>query len=242
MDEIHWSARGLLVLSLICALMAVYYATTQQRTMGCLLHAPQIRLWIRGGVGILEEARVVPSFQQFLVRRLLSLNRTDEGQKRPLVKTNPKAIYYIRQIDSISGIWSIFSRSQLRPCDPKAFNPDLSTVTTLKRDLKLQCFTPSVASVISLSTPQITFSTSLISLVVALGVYLRSLWAQKPDDTTGGNAWRNIFIMYVVGVGICIIIYSFSRIIQDRDNRGEGAIIEDYLDDWVKKNLDVVHG
>ena len=43
--------------------MAVYYATTQQRNMGRLLDAKDIRLWIRGGVEV-ESSWVIPSFEE----------------------------------------------------------------------------------------------------------------------------------------------------------------------------------
>lgn len=53
----HWVARGFLVFSLTAALMAVYYATTQQRTMGRLLTVRQVRQWIRGGIDSPAAAR-----------------------------------------------------------------------------------------------------------------------------------------------------------------------------------------
>src|SRR5271155_218953 len=48
LSQTHWIARAFLVFSVISSLMAVYYATTQQRTMGRLLQPTQVRGWIRG--------------------------------------------------------------------------------------------------------------------------------------------------------------------------------------------------
>lgn len=48
LSQTHWVARALVLLSLIFSLMAVYYASTQQRVLGRLLDPKQIRNWIRG--------------------------------------------------------------------------------------------------------------------------------------------------------------------------------------------------
>ncbi|KAH7117905.1 hypothetical protein B0J11DRAFT_509599 [Dendryphion nanum] len=245
--DVLWAARGLLVLSLTCALMAVYYATTQQRTIGRLLHASQIRSWIRGGTNYLDDQRIVPSARQYMkgefitpfASRLIRSNyRYDEERQYPKelgqlfdhLESNHPVIRYI------------LKTTMFRPSEPKDFNPHHSSVTTLKRDLRRQCFTPSVASVISLSAPQILLSTSLISLIIALGIYLGSTWLRNPVGGANRYADRNVFITFLVGLGTCVLVYSISRIIQDRDHRGVSKILDDYIDDWVRKNIDIVHG
>ena len=47
--------------------------------------------------------------------------------------------------------------------------------------------------------------------------------------------------MYIVGVSVYVSIYSFSRVIQDEDKRIEAVIIEDYIDNWVRKNLHIIN-
>lgn len=59
------------MLSLTSSLMAVYYATTQQRMLGRLLQAEQVRLWIRGGRCGEDTARLVPSLDE-IVQRLIN--------------------------------------------------------------------------------------------------------------------------------------------------------------------------
>jgi hypothetical protein len=45
--------------------MAVYYSTTQYRSLGRLLHPNQIRLWIRGGRRNQDlSGRILPTFDQ----------------------------------------------------------------------------------------------------------------------------------------------------------------------------------
>ncbi len=61
LNQTHWVARARFVLSVTFALMAVYYATTQPRTLGQLLNAKDVRLWIRGGNRQSENGRIVPS-------------------------------------------------------------------------------------------------------------------------------------------------------------------------------------
>ena len=84
-------------------------------------------------------------------------------------------------------------------------------------------------------------SASLISLLISLGVYLGFTWTYNLDTLASGDNSRNVFIMYVVGVSVCVSVYSFSRVIQDEDKRIEAVIIEDYIDNWVRKNLHVVN-
>jgi hypothetical protein len=48
LSQTHWVARALFIVSLTLSLMAVYYASTQQRILGRLLDPKQIRNWIRG--------------------------------------------------------------------------------------------------------------------------------------------------------------------------------------------------
>ncbi|KFY93942.1 hypothetical protein V500_03483 [Pseudogymnoascus sp. VKM F-4518 (FW-2643)] len=71
LSQTHWVARGAFVLSLTSSLMAVYYATSQQRRLGRLLQAEQVRLWIRGGSRAMDTARLVPSLGE-IVQRLIN--------------------------------------------------------------------------------------------------------------------------------------------------------------------------
>jgi hypothetical protein len=105
------------------------------------------------------------------------------------------------------------SQKRIHPCDPHAFNAKFSSVTTLKRDLMRHCFTPSVASVVTLSAPQGLLSASLGSLLIGLGVYLGSTWIRNLDDLAGSNDSKRVFIMYIVGLSVSVIVLSLSRLI-----------------------------
>jgi hypothetical protein len=242
LSQTHWITRGLLILSLTSSLMAVYYSTTQQRVMGRLLHGHQVRLWIRGGSGTLEHSRVVPSLEQLhdssLMKMNLKLNATAQ-QRLPDVEQHD--LFNGRLILYQFLPWSILStQKRIHPCDPQAFDAKFSGVTTLKRDLMRHCFTPSVASVVTLSAPQGLLSASLGSLLIALGVYLGSTWIRNLDDLAGGNESRNVFIMYLVGLSISVLVFSISRLIQDEDKRTETGIVGDFMEAWVRKNVESV--
>ena len=242
LSQTHWVTRGLLVLSLTNSLMAVYYSTTQQRVMGRLLHGHQVRLWIRGGSGTLEHARIVPSLEQLhdstLAKMKLKLNARVQGF---LSDVEQQDLSTFRPIFYHLLPWNILSsQKRIHPCDPQAFNAKFSSVTTLKRDLMRYCFTPSVASAVTLSAPQGLLSASLGSLLIALGVYLGSTWIRNLDDLAGSNDTRNVFIMYIVGLSISVLVFSLSRLIQDEDRRTEVRVIEDFVDAWVRKNVETI--
>lgn len=240
LSQTHWISRGLLVLSLICSLMAVYYSTTQQRVMGRLIQGHQVRLWIRGGSGSLEGERVVPSLRQLKDSALAKMKKNARVQ-RFLPDWEQQDIRDIKLIFYHFRPSAILRRKKrFHPCDPKAFNAKLSSVTTLKRDLMRSCFTPSVASVVTLSAPQGLLSVSLGSLLIALGVYLGSTWTRKLGNLASNNENRNVFIMYIVGLSVSVLVFSLSRLIQDEDKRTEDSIVGDFTEAWVRKNVESV--
>jgi hypothetical protein len=80
---------------------------------------------------------------------------------------------------------------------------------------RIGIFIPGVTAVISVSAPAFLLSASLNSFVTGLGIYLAIVWRRSLDDPSGPNDSRNIFIMYVVAVIFCYLIYSFSALVQD---------------------------
>jgi hypothetical protein len=122
-------------------------------------------------------------------------------------------------------------------CDPEDYRP---TLLNHFNDVKSRCFTPSVASVITLSAPQLLLTCSLISLLLAIGVYSGYIWTRNLDTATGSSGGRNIMIVYLISVVACIFVYSISRLIQDNDPRTEEKIIHDYLQEYMKKHSDIV--
>jgi hypothetical protein len=176
LSQTHWIARGFLVFSIISSLIAVYYATTQQRTMGRLLQPTQVRGWIRG---------------------------------------------------------------QLPPrSDPKDYQPAQSPSTSISDDFMRACFTPSVASVMTMSAPKILLSTSLLTLILGMGVYFGFIWTRDLDiDAQPGDS-RNVMVMYLVSIVTCFMVYLLSGLIQDSDPTTEKRILLEYMKDYVDTHTD----
>lgn len=67
---------------------------------------------------------------------------------------------------------------------------------------------PSAASCLLLTGPRLLLTGSLLSFVVALGIYLGFLMSLHLTDDNGPNDARNVFIFYVVVAVVCYILFS----------------------------------
>ena len=191
LSRTHWVARAFLLYSLISSLMAVYYATTQQRIMGRLLRASQVRGWIRG--------QVPP-------RMNLPMWKVIHGSSKP---------------------------------DPQYYQPQSRDRDEIVADVIKKCFTPSVTAVITISAPQILLSSSLMSLLLGVGVYFGFVWTRNLDTEAGFHDSRNIEITYIITVVVCFLVYSVSRLIVDDDTRPEHLILHENLADYMVKHPDI---
>lgn len=216
LSQTHWTARAALVLSLTFALIAVYYATTQQRIFGRKCKAKEVRQWIRQGGGQSDAAKLMllPYFRIF-------------------AKASGGAL----------PVFTIRFDSKFKPMEPNDYSEaeDLPQWGDVEDRIIQHCFTPSVAPVLTISAPQILLSGSLCMLLVALGIYLGFVWTQNLDPNAGQNDSRNVFISYVVGLAVAWLVYYISQLVQDSEKRSERHIVNDYLYDYAKANPDVVN-
>jgi hypothetical protein len=242
LSQTHWVARAGFVLSLTFALMAVYYATTQQRTPGRLLKAKDVRLWIRGGNRQSEASRIVPSFEDIFTRLVHNVNAS-------LAQYSEQARARNFRLPTSTGIegwadlgfrWILGREYDFRPSDPGDYVPDLSKIRDFKRDIIYHYFTPSVASVITISAPQIFLSSSLAMLLIALTIYFGFLWTRNLDQNAGPNNSRSIFIIYIIGLVVPVLVYSISQLFQDDEKRSEQRIVEGYLNEYVSSHPEAV--
>ena len=90
--------------------------------------------------------------------------------------------------------------------------------STIMRSAYSRSFSPSPASVITISAPQLLLSASLNSFLVGLGVYQGFVWHRNLDPNAGPNDSRNVFIIYIVSVGLCYVVYSLSTAVQDEQS------------------------
>ncbi|KAG9186070.1 hypothetical protein G6011_02626 [Alternaria panax] len=61
LSDTHWVARAFFTFSLVSAIMAIYYATRQYRTLGRYHRVDQIKTWIRGKRCPTDTASTLPS-------------------------------------------------------------------------------------------------------------------------------------------------------------------------------------
>jgi hypothetical protein len=99
------------------------------------------------------------------------------------------------------------------------------------------CFTPSVTAIVTMAAPQGLLSASVFALLIALGIYLSFTWTRNLDRYAGLHDSGNVFICYIVSLAVCLIVYSTSALIQDRDTRSEYAIAKHNCDVWLRSEM-----
>ena len=204
--------------------MAVYYATTQQRAIGRLLRAVQIRNWIRGG----NKAFDVPTL-------LLSPFLSQSHGGRTLYQDGEQNRKLSRQRNLLNRLIFLYG-PQRNPSDPDEFDPRPLDKLYIKEAIIRQCFLPSIASVITISAPQMLLSSSLFALLIGFGIYIGFTWTKDLDIDAGRDDSRNVFITYATTLGVSLAVYSISMLIQERDTRVESEILEDYLKGYVQSH------
>lgn len=216
LSQTHWVARGFFAFSLTSSLCAVVYAATQHIIMSHLLTAKQVRTWIRGGA-------IITYIDPF---------------------TFARAVFESMIPFAGPAIWVFwFSNIKVfRPCEPEELQRpsiDLHNETLRKYSIMRQCFTPGVTSVITMSAPVMLLATSVLSIVVAFGIYFAFTWTRNLDVNAGPHDSRNVFIMYIAGLGFCLFVYSVSQLIQDEIRGDEYMVIERYFDDYETNHAGV---
>ena len=226
LSQAHWIARGLLALALVASLMAVYYATTLQRTIGLLITAPQLRQWIRGGPFL----RVAQSITRDPRPRVLTAFRQ---HYRTLVSVLPMIMLYPSVPWRDSRYFSDpvdleFERLFPQSSQRAAHAPSAQTIVSR------YCFTPSVASVLTIAAPRVLLATSVLTLLTGLGTYLGFTWTRDLDSGASSSDSRNVFIMYVVGLGACFGIYYLPQLLQDSELYSPRRALDEYCLEFFK--------
>lgn len=211
LSQAHWVARGFLVVSLTLALMAVCYSTAQNRTMGRLLSPRQIRQWIRGNIAF-PDSRQLPPVEYALTILHSSSVRVEDLDLHML----HREMAFVH--DELNEDGGILRRHRFSPT--------------------MQSFIPSVASVITVAAPQVLLSTSLIFLLVALGVYFGFVWTSNLDTSAGVYDNRNVFIFYLVGLLVCFVVYSLSHLVQEANAVSNFEVLETHYREFLQKHME----
>ncbi|CAN9365901.1 unnamed protein product [Alternaria alternata] len=66
---------------------------------------------------------------------------------------------------------------------------------------------------VTVSAPNMLLSASLNAFLVGLGVYFGYVWTRNLDESAGSSASRAVFIVYVIGLALCYVIYAMSDLV-----------------------------
>ena len=212
--------------------MVVYYATTQQRKLGRLFKAKDVRLWIRGGNQYAQTRTMLPSFDAMF--RMLPLGNTPEEFLRARLRAWAPNSRFLPIL--LHFFMPTFETPDVSLTDPDDYAPNPSGIRNIRSHVIYHCSIPSVASVITISTPQMMLTSSLAMLLIALAIYFGFIWSRNLDLTAGHNDSRSVFITYIVGLYVVWGVYMVLQLFQDNDKRSERQIVEEYLDEYLAKN------
>ncbi|KAI9641688.1 hypothetical protein NHQ30_009544 [Ciborinia camelliae] len=119
-----------------------------------------------------------------------------------------------------------------KSCNPHNYVKP-SRIQDFGSDIERSCFTPSITSVIIISTPRVLISSSLGLLFIALGIYLGHLSLLNLDPDAKPNNTGIIFLLYVIGLAVYGSGYIASQFFNDDENFSESDIVHGYLKKWT---------
>lgn len=241
LSQTHWVARACFLLSMTFALMAVYDATTQQCILGRLLKGKDVRHWIRGGNRRSATGRIVPSLDDFFMRLPGGSSHDQHRQVFEQVRLRASvqnSSFLSGFFQGLGAVSRFYTRFDFTTSDPNDYTPDLSKIRDIRSEIINHCFTPSAASVVTISAPQMLLSSSLAMLLIALAIYFGFVWTRNLDTNSGFHDSRNVFITYIVGLAVAAVVYNMSQFYQDDEERYERQIVDGYLDEYLAKHTD----
>jgi hypothetical protein len=93
-------------------------------------------------------------------------------------------------------------------------------------------FCPDLSSVLAVSAPSMLLAASLLFLLLGFGIYLGFVWTRALDTSSDGGDSRDVFIVYVVVLTVCYVIYSTVDL---GHNYSDGLTVRSPLLDYYKK-------
>lgn len=217
--------------------------------MGRLLTPSEVRAWIRGTQ--YREA-LFTDFRHFFLSFLREVGLLEyldkiEGQRNlgtaanhgSMLKVFASLVAWFERRYYVAGriLVILLEFEQRQPCEPGDYlsTPTLQAggIEHVLRDLARLCFTPSIASVMTISAPQTLLSSSLLSLLASLGVY----FGGSDEDS------RNIFVVYLGSIGVCFLAYSISPISQllsGDSSRGVYETVRENATKYTQRNPNII--
>jgi hypothetical protein len=129
-------------------------------------------------------------------------------------------------------------------CEPSTYVPRdrPNDERALRLDVLRCCFRPGVASVLTVSAPHLLLSSSLISLLLMLGVYLGFVYTRELDEKAGPHDSRNVFVFFIVTLCISLLVLTVGMVADDDERVLEFGALQHNLNDWLNRNEEVVRG
>ena len=87
---------------------------------------------------------------------------------------------------------------------------------------------PAASSILTISGPIMMLSASLNSFLAGFGVYLGIMWTKGLDEDADPGDSHNVFLVYVIGLGVCYCIYALSGSIY-RSGSTDGYVLKELL-------------
>ncbi|KAM3540743.1 hypothetical protein ARSEF1564_006368 [Beauveria bassiana] len=128
-----------------------------------------------------------------------------------------------------------------RQGDPQHHDLMRQRICNSVRELTQKYFYPSITSVLTVSAPQVFLSSSLLSLLLVVGVYFGFVWTRAVDNDAGYGDSRNILIVYLVSVMACFRVYSVSQLLQDDEWQLELGIALIYAEAFLRRPHNLAH-
>lgn len=181
MNLIHWSARACCVASMVLGVASVTTATKQHQVVGMLRSALEIRLWLSRGKP--------------------TLYLQDIRRARMTTMIFPTAT--LLGLDTLSPLDILFRfvrRASKIP--PDSASDTLGKYTNLQgfRGLPLES---SLSALKAVALPRHLLDLAVILFMVGIGLYELFCW--KQDAGNDGIGYRNVFIVFVIALGLWVI-------------------------------------
>jgi hypothetical protein len=228
MYTVHWSARALCITSMLLGVLSVTMATSQQQAVAMLNNPTSIRLWLSRGR---PKAYGLSEGRTALAVILLA--------RQPLGATEPK--FELREWIKIMSA-RLHEREAQRP---KTLTEWLALMRDCAREQRQQHdaefrsgwreqdkykeiesfrglpLESSISVLKAVAAPRNLLDLAVLVFIVGIGLYLLFQWVEDMGGQPLAN--RNVFIVFIISIGIFVIYYGFivSNMVDNQDKKAK---------------------
>ncbi|KAL4903160.1 hypothetical protein BDW74DRAFT_180031 [Aspergillus multicolor] len=178
LGSVHWTSRAAFIISLVTALLSVFYSCLLQRKLSGLFDANDVKTWLSKPSGSKEREKV-----DRMIRDLLRRQRDVE---RPSVQDGSE------NSSTSTGEVNLMEEARKLVIDFRDRNRWASV---------------SYSSAIMIQTPALLLNYSLGSFLIGLGIYLGYVAAENLDPSTNHDSSFAVLGVYIAVTVIAILLY-----------------------------------